>query len=406
MDETVMAEKVISIETIPANTTIQITNAPAAPMSLQQTVRNAAELGWLIAELLGRCFVLQETPPPHLNWDGSQLEALQGLSTPREKLRAIAQHIHYLANTLGVGSLSSGDDDDGQPPAIALIKADITLLCTGPFNTSPEETFEAVRGRINQRLFFWDLKINDALQNKPAVVQKAYLVGYGLGAARWYYGLPGIQLDKGLKEKVLQYLPVLGPHLSQFASEGLVGTIEPWWQALSQPAATAPMPISDNQQVEGLAPPELQRQGHIWYSLVTGERDALSYVDPTIRNRPYIWQVLDVIWPFFLIAVIILLLVIALAIFIIISYHNQIVTAITAAAGFLTTFGIIQALQNNAGGILQNAVSTTTATIKGTYLDQIWNANRQKAVNKAVYVPPPVIGKAPPHGKDAPAVNK
>ena len=65
-DETAMAEKVISIETIPANTTIQITNVSPPPMSLQQTVRNAAELGWLIAELLGRCFVLQEPPPPHL----------------------------------------------------------------------------------------------------------------------------------------------------------------------------------------------------------------------------------------------------------------------------------------------------------------------------------------------------
>ena len=217
------------------------------------------------------------------------MQALQGLNTPREKLRAIAQHIYYLANTLDVSSLSIEDDDgnDEQSPAIDLIKADIKQLCESHFNASAGDTFAVVRGRINKRLFFWDLKINDALQNKPTVVQKAYLVGYGLGAARWYYGLEGVQLDEALKEKVLQYLPVLGPYLSQFATGGLVCTIEPWWKELSKPPTTpVPVQFSASQQQEGLAPHELQKQAHIWYALVTGERDALSYVDPPYEIGP------------------------------------------------------------------------------------------------------------------------
>jgi hypothetical protein len=297
----------------------------------------------------------------------------------------------YLADTLGVSSctIDHVPDDDNGKRYIDVIRANVKQLCKGNFDASKGETFDTVRGKINERLFFWDLKINDALQNGPAVVQKAYLVGYCLGALRWWYGLPGIQLDNGLKAKVLQYIPVLGPHLSQFAPSGLAGSIEPWWEAISkQQVAAMLVPISESQQVEGLAPPELQKQARIWYSLIAGECDALSYVDPTIRNRPYIWQVFQVTWPLFLIGGLLLLLIIAFVIYIIISYHNQIVTAITAAGGLLAAFGIAQTLQKNAGDILQKAVSDATATIKGSYLDGVWNATLQKEVNKAVFVAP------------------
>ncbi|HLI06225.1 MAG TPA: hypothetical protein VKV40_06640 [Ktedonobacteraceae bacterium] len=473
--------------------------APA--LSLQEQVHNAAEFGWLVAELLGRCFLLLDTKPPHLNWSGEELVMLQGLLTPREKMRALTAHMGYLAETLGIGSLCTidhrGDAYEGKPFVDAVRDA-VKKLCNGDFENG--ETFESVRGIINERLFFWDLKINDILQEKPAVVEKAYMVGYCLGGLRWWYGLPGFKLDSTFKSKVLQYLPVLGPYLPQFASPALVRCVGPWWDALdAQAVAGVSAIISDSQQppiltladlqnvqnqvealqtqiaalrtgnlapaeaqkqiealqaqitalqkraglvastdargqavsvpatgvqkqieelqtqadalrkqvdawqADGLAPANLQKQGHIWYSLIAGECDALSYVDPTIRNRPYIWQVFLAAWPFFVVSVFILLAILAAVVYVIITYRNQIVQGAAALIGALAATWIGQTIQKNAGNLLQSAladadttikssygaVTTVEGSIKVSYLDKVWNASLQEAVNKAIFVAPP-----------------
>jgi hypothetical protein len=155
-------------------------------------------------------------------------------------------------------------------------------------------------------------------------------------------------------------------------------------------------------QSDGLAPAALQKQGHIWYSLLAGECDALSYVDPTIRNRPYIWQVFLAAWPFFVISILILLLIIAALVYVIAVYKNQIVQGVAALVAAVAATWIGQTVQKNAGSLLQSALSDAQATIKGSstavegsyaaikgsYLDKVWNAALQEAVNKAIFVPP------------------
>ena len=483
-------------------------NTVPAP-SLQELVRGAAEFGWLVAELLGRSFLLleetsNEQDPDTLKdtaWDGKALVMLQGLLTPREKMRALTSHMCYLAEMLGIGSMCTidheGDPYENKPYAQAVTDA-VKKLCKGQF--VGQETFETVRGSINERLFFWDLKINDILQEKPAVIYRAYLVGYCLGGLRWWYGLPGFKLDSTFKAKALEYLPVLGPYLPQFAAPGLVRSVGPWWDALeTQALAAASAPVSGGQQTailtpadlqaqidmlqpqinglrtgnvapadlqkpiaalqtqltalqaqvqkqngvaapatvqtqsggaapvdaqkqiadlqtqvdalqkqvdmwqsDGLAPADLQTQGHIWYSLIAGECDALSYVDPTIRNRPYIWQVFLAAWPFFVISILILLLIIAALVYVIVIYKNQIVQGVAALVAAVAATWIGQTVQKNAGSLLQSALSDAQATIKGSYtavegsysaikgsyLDKVWNAALQEAVNKAIFVQP------------------
>ncbi len=512
MDEPVMAELVINQEAVSAsassNGNAKSDNKTATP-SLQELVRGAAEFGWLVAELLGRSFLLLEKTSNELDpdtlkdtaWDGKALVMLQGLLTPREKMRSLTSHMSYLAEMLGIGSLCT-IDHEGDPyedkPYIQAMTDAVKKLCKGQF--AEQETFETVRGSINERLFFWDLKINDILQEKPAVIYRAYLVGYCLGALRWWYGLPGFKLDSTFKAKALQYLPVLGPYLPQFAGPGLVRCVGPWWDALqAQTLAVASASAADGQQTailtpadlqaqidmlqpqinglrtgnaapadlqkqiaalqtqltalqtrvqtqnwvaapatvqtqsgsaapvdaqkqiadlqtqvealqkqvdmwqsDGLAPAALQKQGHIWYSLIAGECDALSYVDPTIRNRPYIWQVFLAAWPFFVISILILLLIIAALVYVIVIYKNQIVQGVAALVAAVAATWIGQTVQKNAGNLLQSALSDAQATIKGSYtavegsyaalkgsyLDKVWNAALQEAVNKAIFVPP------------------
>jgi hypothetical protein len=381
MDETVTPELVV-----PQETTTTTTDMPA--MSLQQTVRNAAEFGWSIAELLGRCFALEEEQEktPVIDWSSGKLVTLQGTLNPPEKLRALAEHLLYLADTLYVSSciIDHDPDPDNGKRYIDVIRTNVKLLSRSGFDPARDGSFEQIRGKINERLFFWDLKIHDALQDRPAVVHKAYLVGYSLGTLRWCFGLQNKLFDDTLMGKVLhEYIPALGPYVSQFTTGGLVYSVEPWWKAISS-QQVKPGPGGP----EGLAPSELQRQGHIWYSLVTGESDALSYVDPSIKSRPYLSQVLPVIWPFFVIGGLILLVVIALVVIVILLNQNVVIKGIAAAAGLLTTLGIAQILGNNAGNIVQKAVTDATASIKGSYLDQIWNSTLQKAVNQGIYIPP------------------
>ncbi|HET9918423.1 MAG TPA: hypothetical protein VFQ30_01180 [Ktedonobacteraceae bacterium] len=380
--------------TTTAATTVATTAVVAPPASgLQQSVHNAAELGWAIAELLGRCFTLPVAKPVELDWSGGKLMALQGMLTPREKLRALVEHIRYLADTLQVSDcfIDNDPDPDNGKRYIDVIRANVKQLCKDAFDPANEGSFEQLRGKINERVFFWDLKIHDALQDRPAVIHKAYLVGYSLGSLRWCFGLVDTKLDNAYMQKVLhEYLPTLGPYLSQFSVGGLTGSVPPWWDAIMNQLIK---PGSD--VLEGFAPGELQQQGHIWSSLLTGECDALSYVNPTIRNRPFIWQVFGMIWPLFLLAILVLLVFVALVVFVVVSYHNQIVSGVAALAGFLATFGVVQTLQRNAGDILQKAVSEATATLKGSYLDQIWNANQQKAVNQATFIPPPIVAQGP-----------
>src|SRR5215472_11291097 len=87
-------------------------NTAGDGMSLQQTVLNAAGLGWAIAELLGRCFALTEVQPAQFDWCGDKLVNLQEIYTPREKIRALVVYLRFLADSLDVSSSVIVHEDD------------------------------------------------------------------------------------------------------------------------------------------------------------------------------------------------------------------------------------------------------------------------------------------------------
>ena len=352
-------------------------------MSLQQTVYNAAELGWTIAELLGRCFLLQDEQPVERDWTGGKLVVPQEIYTPREKIRALVERIHFLADSLGVSScvIDHENDPDNNRPYIDVLSETVKLLSQHNLDMAAEVTREQLRGKINERLFFWDLKIHDMLQDRPTVVFKAYIVGRSLSALRWYIGLQDKMLNDGFMEKISnEYIPMLQPYVSPFTPGALQSSIEPWWKAISS-GQVQPGP-------DGEAPPELHKQTDIWYSLLTRERNALSYIPPSIVNRRYIWKVLQVYWPVFLAGGLGLLLILALLLFVIISQFNLIAKEVTAVAGLLTLLGVFHSVVNIVGNIMQRAVSEATGTFRGSVIDTIRNSTLQEAINKAIFIPP------------------
>ncbi len=173
-------------------------------ISLQQTVYNAAELGWAIAELLGRCFLLQDEQPVERDWTGGKLVVPQQIYTPREKIRALVERIRFLADSLGVSScvIDHENDPDNNRRYIDVLSEAVKLLSQHNLDMAAAVTCEQLRGKINERLFFWDLKIHDKLQDRPTAVFKAYMIGRSLSALRWYIGLQDKMLNDGFMEKI------------------------------------------------------------------------------------------------------------------------------------------------------------------------------------------------------------
>src|SRR2546428_6135785 len=95
---------------VPQGTDIAIT--PGDVLSPQQAVSHAAALGWAMAELLGRCFMLKDVQPGELGWSGDKVMLLQEIYTPREKIRALMVHIRFLADALDVSSCLIDDESD------------------------------------------------------------------------------------------------------------------------------------------------------------------------------------------------------------------------------------------------------------------------------------------------------
>jgi hypothetical protein len=348
-------------------------------MSLQQTVCNAAALGWAIAELLGRCFALKEAQPAELNWSGDKLMRLQDIYTPREKIRALMVHIRFLADSLGVSSclIDHENDPDNARPYVEVLEENVKLLTQHNIDAM---TLEQLRGKVNERLFFWDLKIHDTLQDRATTIPKAYMVGRSLASLRWYVGLQDKTPDNDFMKKVCdEYIPLIHPYVSPFATGALSYSLEPWWNAISGGQVQP--------DLDGEAPMELQKQANIWYSLMTCERDALSYA-PLATGRRYIWRVLRVSWPMFFIGGLAFVVILGLLLFVIISNPSIITKDVAAVVALLTTLGITHTLGSTVGNILEKAVSEVTGTFRGTVIDNIRHSTQQEAVNKATFISP------------------
>jgi hypothetical protein len=348
-------------------------------LSIQQTAIYATALGWAFAELLGRCFGLKVAQPAVRDWSGIKLNKLQEIYTPREKIRALMVHIRFLAVSLGVSSCLIGheNDSDNARPYVDVLEEIINQLTQHNVDAM---TLEQLRGKVNERLFFWDLRIHDMLQDRATSIPKTYIVGRSLAGLRWYISLQDKTPDTEFMKKICdEYIPLMHPFVSPFATGALSNSVKPWWNAIAsgqvQPDAN------------GEAPLELHKQANIWYALLTGERDALSYA-PLVTGRRYIWRVLRVSWPLFLLGVLAFVVILGLLLFVIISNPSIITKDVAAVVALLTTFGIINSLGKTVGNLLENAVSKVTGTFRGTVIDNIRHSTQQEAVNKATFIPP------------------
>ena len=356
---------------------------------LTQQVRTSAALGWSLAELLGRCFQLKGEPVPEDGWvwDGTKLKTLPEIHTPREKIRSLMEHIVFLAGVLDVSSLKIEHEGDPQDTQLYMdvLMVLIKKICSGRFDAG--ETYQSILGAINERLYFWDLKIHDTLQNQHSVVHKAYLVGRTLAKLRWYFGLLETTLDqKTLDDVCDQYVPLMALYLYPFTPAALENSIRPWGQAILN-GQVKPGP-------DGYAPLALSQQAHTWYSLITGGLNPLSFVDPSTEGRRYLWRMLRVAWPLLLIGLLTLLVIIAVVVVVVVIYKNQVIAGVAAIAGVLALAGTSHSATSNVGGLLRGAPAQAGSAVKFSLAESVWHSTQQRAINEAVFVVPAgMIGK-------------
>ncbi len=356
---------------------------------LSQQVHFASALGWSLAELLGRCFLLLDAPAPQVDWSGAQIVALPESLSAREAIRALMEHILFLAANLNVRGISiddEGDSDKGKFYA-DVVKRQVIQLTEGRFDPAKGETRQSVLGDMNHRLYFWDLTIHDSLQNAPLVIHRAYLVGHSLGAMRWYFPSKQGILDQETLNKVChEYIPLLSPYIYPFAAEAVSNSVELWGQALA-----AGKVLPDNAT---FAPQQLHDQAHIWYDLVTGARNPLTFASGEIHGTRFVWKVIRVAWPLYAMHLLALLLVLAVILVVVVLNFNLVLTGVTAVAGLLALAGTSHSALGNIGGLLQGAATKTEGTIKGSLVDSLWHSTQQTAINNATYIPP--AGMMPP----------
>lgn len=356
---------------------------------LSQQVHYASALGWSLTELLGRCFLLDDTPVSQADWSGAQIVALPESLSAREAIRALMEHILFLAANLNVRAITidyESDPDKGQFYA-DVIKSQVIQLCEDQFDAAKGETRQSVLGNMNHRLYFWDLKIHDALQNAPLVIHRAYLAGHSLGAMRWYFpSKQGILSQDTLNKVCREFIPMLSPYIYPFAPGAITNSVELWGQALAEGKV---------QPADGsFAPQQLHDQAHIWYDLMTGARNPLTYAGGEIHGTRFVWKLIRVAWPLYAMHALVLLLVMAIILVVVILNFNLVLTGITAVAGFLALAGTSHSAFSNIGGLLQGVATRTEGTIRSSLVDSLWHSTQQTAINNATYIPP--AGMKPP----------
>jgi hypothetical protein len=188
-------------------------------------------------------------------------------------------------------------------------------------------------------------------------------------------------LDEQFLQKLSgEYLRVMSPCLPPFIPGALAYTVGLWGNAIVRGQVE---PGKD-----GGAPPELQRQADLWYSLVTGDADPLIHVDTSRESKGFIWKVLRLFWPLLLVGIIVFAAIIAVLALVIISNPNIIVTGVTTAAGLLALLGTYHTVATNVGSLLEKAASQAASDLKGSLVDSLWSSTQQKEVNKGMYIPP------------------
>jgi hypothetical protein len=295
----------------------------------------------------------------------------------------------YLADLLDVSSfvIDHQGDEDAHKRYVDVIVELVTLLSQVSRDPANTDECKQICGKINERLFFWDLKIYDTFQNRPVVVYKAYMAGRGLAALRWYFGLQRSTIDNQFLQNLTgEYLRVMSPCLPPFMSGALLYSVNLWGNAIIHDQ------VKPGQ--DGGAPAELQHQADIWYSLVTGTSDLQTNVNSSRASRRFIWQVLRLLWPLVLAGLILFAAIIGVLVFVIIQNPNLILTGVTTAAGLLALLGTYHTVATNVGGILEKAASHAVGEFKGSFVDALWNSTQQKEVNEGMYITPAGVSNA------------
>ncbi|HLZ81452.1 MAG TPA: hypothetical protein VKP04_07450 [Ktedonobacteraceae bacterium] len=356
------------ITTIPDPDTVNI--------NIQQSVSNAAQLGWAFAELLGRCFMLPGLySVPASEWKGDQLIPLRELSSPREELNGLMIRINFLVDSLNLSSMLVNNENDPNHGSrfVDILRTNIKLLCETPLSDSSDSTHQQILGKINKYLFEWNLTIQEALQVRPKAVFKAYIVGRSLASLRWCFGFDNWTLDRKFIEKIChEYIPALSPYLSPFVPGAIANSVMSWGYAI----------------VASSIPPvfvQLEKQADIWYALLISERDPLSYVSKAYTAKRNTWKVLGAYSPLFIISGLTICFILGLLLVVLLSNVNTTVK-VTIAVGILPLLGITQTIVTVIANILQTALTDTS---KGSALDDMRNVTLQQAVNAATLILPP-----------------
>lgn len=375
------------------------------PTSDQESVRQAAALGWALSEFLSRCYSLSGAPPPsEPNWPEQARQrwpvpppATQ-IRTPRQTVRALIYHIAYLAQQLDVSSkipndlkMRDGRADPNAGKAYADLLTDDTKALT-QLKPDDAEKWKTCLGDINQLVFIWDMKIQDGLQCKVAAAYNSYLIARNLAALQWtltFNAKATLPANTWLQDDIEEFrdaIYLLAPYLPDYAPGALAHSVTSWKQALYG-------------DVNVITPDDLMwkalgAQAEIWHTLVTGSRDPLSYVDITETTHVsalYFWRVLKASWPLFVVALAIVIVALVVVLVIVNVYTHAgasvyIGSAIAGAFAFLTLAGtslvtVNAAWQKGAGNLL--------GTVGHALTDQLWASAQQEAVNRATLVPPP-----------------
>ncbi len=353
----------------------------------EQIVRTAAAFGWALVELLGRCFTLPSDAPNIINWDADKLVMLPDTRTPREQIRALVSHMVYLADFLDVSSFTIEREGD---PDIHRRYVDVQaekVIALSEVSRDPAQAAQTqhICSQINERLFWWDEKIYDAFQNRPVVVYKAYMAGRGLASLRWYYGLQNNEFNTQFLQNLRdEYLRVMSPYLPPFMAGALSYSVTLWGNVLINDQVK---PDKDGEVLQAL-----QRQADLWYSLVTGTSDPLSYINTSKVGSQFFWRVARLFWPLILASAVVLAVIIGILVVVILRNPNIIVTSVGSAAGLLALLGTYHSIASNVGGVLQKAASKAAGELQGSFVDSLWNSSQQKEVNQAMCVPIPTAG--------------
>lgn len=407
----------------------------------KQTVVDAAALGWSLVELLGRCFLLAQLSPAeqqayNASWKGDLLEILPPVRSPRQQIMAITSYIGALAKTLGVISctITLSDDNCKDQPCFEVLRQQIEVLCKHNFDPHIDGQFSTVRGRINQLVMHWDLKIRDEIQQKdPSAYNmylNAYMVGNSFAALRWYTGLehihstpidiqpqsPGRVFDKQSLDRLSEHVQLLAPFLSPFAAISLANSLDYWGKAFLE----NPDSFRDDAEVRN----QLTHQATIWHDILTGSRDPITYVTPSSIAWRYTLHVLLIALPMLLAGLAIAIGITLLLLFLlgligptlVRMYHantttTTIVTSIGTGLAFLAgivaafpTLGklgqwVIDKIETNADKNADPAITQAASSLA----DTVWQILQQNTINKSTCLTIPAANRT---SNNPPPVSK